>query len=116
MSYRARILVVALLALRCAHSKATPDKPSVDSAAIARSIVLCKTTEADLRSHLGEPSRNGILHEQRIVSWIMNNDGPIHYLAVLVDARGVVVDLYWDIPTEVPWTPTDQCRATNNLR
>jgi hypothetical protein len=21
----------------------------------------------------------------------------------------VVVDVYWDIPTEVPWVPTNQC-------
>jgi len=30
---------------------------------------------------------------------------------MLLDARGVVTDLYWDIPTEIPWVPTDQCRG-----
>jgi hypothetical protein len=45
------------------------------------------------------------------MSWVTRWDSPARYLAVLLDDRGVVVDLYWDIPTEVPWVPTDQCRG-----
>ena len=37
-------------------------------------------------------------------------------LAVLLDARGVVVDLEWDVPTEIPWTPADQCNGGGNAR
>jgi hypothetical protein len=70
---------------------------------------ICKTTEVDLRHQLGEPTRNGILHGARVVSWIARWESPTRYLAVLLDDRGVVVDVYWDIPTEIPWVPTDQC-------
>ena len=103
-------LAIAALALAgCAHSEKAPDPPVVDGGAVARSIVLCKTTEAELRQRLGEPTRDGRLHDSRVMSWITQWDGPTRYLAVLLDGRGVVVDVYWDVPTEIPWTPTDQC-------
>jgi hypothetical protein len=28
---------------------------------------------------------------------------------VLIDDRGIVTDLYWDVPTEIPWAPSNQC-------
>jgi hypothetical protein len=43
------------------------------------------------------------------MNWIVQAESPGRYLGVLLDSRGVVVDLYWDIPTEVPWLPADQC-------
>jgi hypothetical protein len=101
-----------LLLAGCAHSAGTPAtsaKPSLDASIAARSVVLCQTTEGELRRLLGKPTRDGILHKAHIMSWILRPDSPAGYLAVLLDERGVVVDLYWDIPTEVPWVPTDQC-------
>jgi hypothetical protein len=82
---------------------------SVDAGAVARAVVLCESTEAELRQRLGEPTRDGLLHGRRVLSWLTAAESPPKYLAVLVDQRGLVVDLYWDIPTEVPWTPTSQC-------
>jgi hypothetical protein len=101
--------LVALVFAGCAHSAAPPPRPSFDAGTIARSIVLCKSTEAELRRRLGEPTRHGRLHDARVLSWITQWDSPTRYLAVLLDDRGVVVDVYWDIPTEIPWVPTDQC-------
>jgi hypothetical protein len=75
----------------------------------AKSVVLCQTTESDLRRQLGEPSRDGILHRDRIVAWNVPETEEARSLAVLVDARGVVTDLYWDVPTAVPWVPANQC-------
>ena len=42
------------------------------------------------------------------MSWVTGQDSVVHFLAVRLDARGVVVDLYWDLPSEVPWTPADR--------
>ena len=99
-----------MLLAACGHAPAPQTVPRIDGLAVARSVALSQTTEAELRSKLGPPTRDGILHSDRIVSWIISEDHAVHYLAVLVDGRGVVTDLYWDIPTEVPWTPTSQCR------
>lgn len=77
--------------------------------AVARSTVLCQTTETELRRQLGEPSRDGILHGKRVMSWIFRTETPSRYIGVLLDDRGVVVDIYWDVPTEVPWVPASQC-------
>ncbi|HEV7783939.1 MAG TPA: hypothetical protein VGQ28_01315 [Thermoanaerobaculia bacterium] len=116
-SYTRHLAVVSLpllllLAAGCAHSGASPatsPKASLDIVAAARSVVLCKTTETELRRLLGAPTRDGILHKAHIMSWILRSETPVGYLAVLLDERGVVVDLYWDIPTEIPWVPADQC-------
>lgn len=98
----------------CAHPvAATRPTQSSDSAAIARSVVLCKTTEAQLRGKLGTPTRDGMLHRVHIESWITRWDSPVSYLAVLIDDRGVIADLYWDIPTEIPWVPANQCAGRN---
>jgi len=82
---------------------------SVDARPVARSVVLCKTTADELRRQLGEPTRDGVLHGSRIMSWTTTSQSPEVFLAILVDSRGVVADLYFDVPTEVPWVPTDQC-------
>jgi hypothetical protein len=106
------VALFALLASGCAHSTAAPaTAPAIDGRAAARSIVLCKTTEAELRGRLGEPTRDGVIHDARVLSWIARWDSPARYLAVLLDEHGVVVDLYWDIPTEIPWVPANQCRG-----
>ena len=106
------LLAVSAIALAaCAHTEFSKARPPIDGRAAARSIELCKTTEAELRARLGEPTRDGVLHGARVVSWITQWDSPPRYLAVMLDERGVVVDLYWDVPTEIPWVPTSQCGA-----
>ena len=105
-------LMLALSAAACAHSNPPAEARGARVAqarATVESIVLCKTTEEELRRELGEPTRNGRLHGKRIVSWIVQWDSPARYLAVLLDERGIVVDAYWDVPTEIPWTPANQC-------
>ncbi len=84
---------------------------TVDAAAIAHSVRLCRTQFAELQQQLGQPTRDGIVHKQRIVSWIVQWDAPTRYLAVLLNAQNTVVDLYWNVPSEIPWNPTDQCLA-----
>ncbi len=104
------LLLLAFAALAgCATSRPTPDAPPIDGAAVARAVVLCTTTEADLRARLGPPTRDGLFHGQRVVSWVTGQGTVVHFLAVLLDARGMVVDLYWDLPSEIPWTPASQC-------
>lgn len=103
--------LVLSLAVACASADPEPPRLAGDAAAAARSVVLCTTTFDELRARLGEPTRDGILHRARVASWISMWDSPTKYLAVLLDERDVVVDLYWDIPTEIPWTPSDQCRG-----
>ena len=84
---------------------------AVDAAAVARSIRLCRSQLAELQQQLGEPTRDGIVHKQHIVSWIVQWDAPTRYLAVMLNAQNTVVDLYWNVPSEIPWYPTDQCLA-----
>ena len=103
--------LLVLFVTGCAHSSAATPRPTADARSVVGSVVLCSTTESELRRKLGEPYRDGILHRARVVSWIAQWDSPARYLAVLLDDRGVVVDLYWDVPTEIPWVPTDQCRG-----
>lgn len=98
-----------LSAASCSRPGLAPPAPMVDGDAVARSIILCKTTEGELRAQLGKPTRDGVLRRARILSWITRDNGVVTYLAVLLNARGIVVDMYWDIPTEVPWVPADQC-------
>ena len=116
-SCRRALLVLLAVAgagcLGCAHSGPAPraHAPAFDDRAAARSVVLCTTTEAELRRQFGAPVRDGILHRARIMSWVTRWESPSRYLAVMLDDHGVVVDLYWDVPTEVPWVPTDQCHG-----
>jgi hypothetical protein len=113
---RGALLLLLLGSVACAHA-AAGNAPTdghampVDARAVVRSIVLCKTTESELIARLGEPTRNGLLGRARIMSWIIQWDHPTRYLGVLLDDRGTVVDLYWDLPTEIPWSPADRCRG-----
>lgn len=93
----------------------TAADPRMDAAPLVAGIVLCESTEAELRQRFGAPTRDGRLRDARVLSWITegddeNGDGIIRYLAVMLDAGGKVVDLYWNLPTEIPWTPADQCK------
>lgn len=101
-------LLLALLAGGCATAR-PPQLAAPDADAVVRTITLCVTTEADLRRQLGPPTRDGRLRQDRIVSWITREATVVSYLAVLLDARGTVVDLYWNLPTEIPWVPASQC-------
>jgi hypothetical protein len=105
----APLAFVLLVGAGCAHTSAAPSAAPIDDHAIARAVVLCETTEAELRRQLGTPTRDGLLRGARVVSWITGEDPVVRYLAVLLDEQAVVVDLYWDLPTEVPWVPTNRC-------
>lgn len=106
---RRGVLLAALALSACASAPpaATPPRPEVR--AVAAGIVLCQTPLSSLRATLGTPSRDGLLHGRRVLSWVIEWEPLVRYLAVMVDGQERVVDLYWDIPSEVPWTPTDQC-------
>ncbi|HYW12381.1 MAG TPA: hypothetical protein VE871_10490 [Longimicrobium sp.] len=71
--------------------------------------MLCRTTEAELRTQLGQPTRDGTFRRDRLLTWIISEEAVVSYLGVLVDSRGIVVDLVWDVPSEVPWSPQNQC-------
>ncbi len=106
------LIFALLLLVPCAAFAKKNMRPVLDGAGAAQSIVLCHTSLAELEARLGIPTRDGILHSSRIVSWITEWDPLVRYLAVMVDKRGVIVDLYWNVPTEIPWNPADQCVGT----
>lgn len=109
---RLSLPVATLFALGCATAPITePARPAVDGPGAADAVVLCVSTRAELEARLGTPSRDGRLHGDRIVSWITEWEPLVRYLAVQVDAAGVVTDLIWNLPSEIPWTPTSQCRG-----
>jgi hypothetical protein len=103
------IPLLGVVTLAACPQTATTNDTVNSFQATAKSVVVCQTTEAELRRQLGEPSRDGILHGARILTWIIPGTSAARYLAVLVDSRGIVTDLYWDIPTAVPWAPANQC-------
>lgn len=76
---------------------------------VARSVELCKTLLSDLQAKLGTPSRDGRLGKVRIMTWVVEWDPLTKYLGVMADETGTVVDLYWNLPSEVQWTPTNRC-------
>lgn len=100
---------LAALLAGCATSAESPERPIVDGAAVARSVVPCETTFAALRERLGPPSRDGRRGSDRIVTWVTDWDPLVRYLGVMLDADGRVVDVYWDIPSEVAWVPVNRC-------
>ena len=110
---RARIATCLLFILLagCAAIGSKPEKRVLDGAGAARSIVLCQTTLEQVTALLGTPSRDGVLHTSHIVSWITASEPLVRYLAVLVNERGIVTDLYWNVPTEIVWNPEDHCAA-----
>ncbi len=110
--HRLRLAVPLVMTLGACASGGGPtsDRASAEAAPIARGIVLCRTTLAELRSQLGEPDRDGISHTARVVSWIIAWEPLVRYFAVFPDEREVVMDPCRDVPTGIPWTPKNQCR------
>jgi hypothetical protein len=84
---------------------------TAEARAIAAAVTLCRTTEAELRSRLGPPDRDGVLHGGRVVTWFVRRDSPERFLSVLLDSAGVVVDDYWDVPQEAPVVLENRCGA-----
>jgi hypothetical protein len=89
---------------------AVSEPPIAQGARIAGTVELCKTTLAELRTSLGQPSRDGLLGRTRVVTWIVEWDPLVKYVGVVANEAGTVVDLYWNLPSEVQWAPTDRCR------
>ena len=77
---------------------------------VARSIEICKTNVSELQSRLGEPSRDGVLGTSRIMTWVVAWDPLTKYIGVMADGSGTVVDLYWNLPSEVTWSPVNRCK------
>ena len=103
-------MFLLLGAVGCASVPEAGSQPvNRDGARIAGSVELCRTTLAELRNRLGEPSRDGRLGKAQVVTWIVEWEPLVKYLGVMADGSGKVVDLYWNLPSEVPWTPTDRC-------
>lgn len=102
-------MVLGMQLAGCLSAVKPSGKPTLDGASAANAVVLCKTTLAELQSRLGAPTRDGLLHAGHVVSWITQWEPLARYLAVLVDPQGVVTDLYWNVPTEIPWVPANQC-------
>jgi len=76
-------------------------------------VELCKTTEADVRRAFGEPSRVGLLHGWRLLTWrrpprVSSSDDAIPFIGWF-DDRGVLVDACYDPPGAVNFVPVDQC-------
>ncbi|MGZ3456854.1 MAG: hypothetical protein ACXVEF_45025 [Polyangiales bacterium] len=109
----ARYLVMGACALGACHSgapaPASAPSPTVNIRPVAESVALCKTTDAELRATLGTPYRDGRFGRNRILSWLSHGEGPEQFLAVLLNDHGVVVDLFWDVPGAVSWSPSDHC-------
>jgi len=104
-----RPIALALLITACRLGAAA----APDSRSTPPQVVLCRTTEVELRAALGPPTRDGVFHRAHILSWILGDEPVVRYLAVMVDDAGVVIDQVWNVPTEIPWTPTDQCGASS---
>jgi hypothetical protein len=94
----------------CATADSPAEKPIKDGSKVAAEVVLCKTTYAELAQGLGSPSRDGLLGQDRVVTWIVEWKPLIRYLGVMVDSRDVIVDRYWNLPSEIVWVPTNRCR------
>ena len=103
------------LALACltgcasSSSSSSAERPIANGADVARSVDLCRTTAAELTQRLGTPSRDGRLGTHRVMTWVVAWDPLVRTLGVLIDARGTVVDVVWDLPSEIPWTPANRC-------
>ncbi len=113
MNIRRLLLLCACVLLVASCATTRPQEaaaPSADPKPAIASIRLCQTTFEQLRAQLGEPSRDGIIHRKRVVTWITALNPLVRYLGVLLNDKGVVVDMYWDVPTEIVWEPVDQCR------
>ena len=105
----AAVLLACAVLPGCASAPPAEERPIAGGEDVARSVELCRTTLAELKQRLGAPSRDGWAGETRVVTWVVAWDPLVRYLGVVVDSRGVVVDRYWDAPSEVPWVPTNRC-------
>ena len=105
------ILIASAFLTACATTpEESQERPIPNGAAIARTVQLCGTTFTELKEQLGEPSREGLLGNDRVVTWIVDWDPLTKYLGVLLDKSGTVVDVYWNLPSEVTWAPTNRCK------
>lgn len=104
--------VFALLALSACASTPEAEAPAAVPGALQAiaSVELCRTTVAELREKLGTPSRDGRLGNARVATWIVEWDPLVRYLGVMANEAGTVVDVVWNLPSEVTWSPTDRCR------
>jgi hypothetical protein len=111
---RAAMMAIGLLASVLTGCASVPtddgERGIAGGAVIARSVELCRSNIDDLQRRLGPPSRDGVLGRMRVLTWIVDWDPLVRYLGVAADEKGRVVDLYWDLPSEIPWTPADRCR------
>ena len=103
--------LLAVLALSACPAAPSPaKKPVPGDIAAASSVELCRTTLAELQQRLGPPSRDGFVGDTRVLTWVVEWDPLVRYLGVVVDDRGVVVDRYWNAPSEIQWVPTNRCK------
>ncbi|MGV8942625.1 hypothetical protein [Thermomonas sp.] len=108
-----RLVLIAMMVGLVGCATAEPDndeRPLANGPEIARSVVLCQTNVADLQARLGEPSRDGMLGTMRVLTWVVAWDPLVKYLGVVADDHGTVVDLYWNLPSEVSWSPANRCK------
>lgn len=87
-----------------------PDDPPITGMPDASKFTLCKTTYADLVGLMGNPSRDGRIHRARVATWVYELEPMERYIGVLFDENNIAVDVYWNMPTEVIWSPTNQCK------
>jgi hypothetical protein len=107
---RCLILLPILILSACATAESSSEKPIKDGMKIADQVVLCKTTYRELEQLLGKPSREGLLGKDRVDTWIVEWKPLIRYLGVMVDNQDVIVDRYWNLPSEIAWAPTNRCQ------
>jgi hypothetical protein len=107
---RCLILLPILILSACATTESSSEKPIKDGMKVGDEMVLCKTTYKELVQRLGKPSREGLLGKERVVTWIVEWRPLIRYLGVMVDNQGVIVDRYWNLPSEIVWAPTNRCQ------
>ena len=107
------VLCISALAACATAPTVDREQPIANGVEVARSIVVCRTKVAALEAQLGTPSRDGMLGNARVVTWIVEWDPLVKYLGVLVDASGTVVDLYWNLPSEIQWKPANRCSAAD---
>lgn len=106
---RVMILAIALV-VGCSTVPPDDEQPIANGVEVARSVVLCQTQLAALEAQLGMPSRDGVLGQSRVVTWIVAWDPLVKYIGVMADESGTVVDLYWNLPSEVTWSPVNRCK------
>jgi hypothetical protein len=107
--------LISLLALAgCASIPGMDkDEPAVaisNGVEVARAVQLCQSSVASLEAQLGRPSRDGRLGRTRVVTWIVEWEPLVKYLGVMADEAGTVVDVAWNLPSEVQWSPTNRCK------